>query len=201
MPGHDLRVEAYIENASDFARPILQHFRELVHEAAPQIEETIKWGVPHFEHKGIVCNMAAFKQHCAIGFWKGDLIVPEERSAAGEAWGQLGRITSLDDLPPDEILISYVREGVRLNVESISVPRKKTSLEDVAVPPALAAALDADPRARSAFDALSPSHQREYAEWIAEAKREQTRERRIATALEWIAEGKPRNWKYLKRTS
>lgn len=198
MAHRDPRVDAYIERAAEFAQPILRHFREVVHEAAPQIEETLKWGVPHFEYEGIVCNMAAFKRHCAIGFWKGEFIVPEQDSADHEAWGQLVRITSLEDLPPDPVLAEYVREGVSLNEEGVPAPRSRRARQPVDVPDALRDALDRDPRARAAFDAFSPSQRREYSEWIAEAKRDETRARRVAQAVEWIAEGKPRNWKYMR---
>jgi hypothetical protein len=195
----DSRVDAYIASSADFAKPILTHLRTVVHRAHPAVQETMKWGMPHFEHNGILCSMAAFKKHCAFGFWKGSLIVGRGKNA--EAMGQFGRIVSLADLPKDEVLARYVKEAVRLNEAGVKLPaRRKTGAprKPVVVPPALAAALTTHPKARAAFEAMSPSQRREYAEWIAEAKTDATRDRRLATALEWIAEGKPRNWKYMR---
>jgi uncharacterized protein YdeI (YjbR/CyaY-like superfamily) len=193
----DPKVDAYIEKAEEFARPILRHIRAVVHEAAPEMEEAIKWGFPNFVREGIVCHMASFKAHCSFGFWKAELVIPDaaRRSAA---MGQFGRITSVDDLPARAELIRLVREAVRLNESGVKVPARKRGREELAEPEPLRRALDASPEARSAFDAMPPSHRREYIEWIAEAKRAETRDRRIATALEWIGEGKPRNWKYMK---
>jgi uncharacterized protein YdeI (YjbR/CyaY-like superfamily) len=194
---HDPKVDAYIDKAEEFAKPILRHIRDVVHEAAPEIEEAIKWGFPNFVRNGIVCHMASFKAHCSFGFWKAELLVPDAASR-DEAMGQFGRITSLADLPARGELIRLVREAVRLNESDVKAPARKQKREELAEPEAFRAALDRSPEARSAFDAMPPSHRREYIEWIAEAKREATRDRRIATALEWIGEGKPRNWKYMK---
>jgi uncharacterized protein YdeI (YjbR/CyaY-like superfamily) len=194
----DPRVDAYIEASADFAKPILRHLRELVHAADPQIEETMKWSFPHFVHDGIVCSMASFKAHCAFGFWKQDLIVGGD-SRPDEAMGQFGRITALDDLPADVVIRAYVEKAVELNRSGVKVARgKATKSRSVRIPDALKQALARHPKARTAFERMPPSHRREYAEWIAEAKREQTRERRVATAIEWIGEGKSRNWKYEK---
>jgi uncharacterized protein YdeI (YjbR/CyaY-like superfamily) len=196
----DPRVDAYIERAADFAKPILRHFREVVHEGAPDCEETIKWGFPHFTRKGILCSMAAFKEHCAIGFWKGALFLPDEaeaEAAKAEAMGEFGRVTSLDDLPARKVLLGYVRKAVELNeagVKAPSSPKKKP----LPMPKPFRDALDRNPLAAAWFGKMSPSQRRDYVEWVAEAKREATRERRIATAVEWIAQGKPRNWRYMK---
>jgi uncharacterized protein YdeI (YjbR/CyaY-like superfamily) len=195
----DPRVDAYVRKSADFARPILRHFRELVHEGAPDAEETLKWGFPHFTRKGILCSMAAFKAHCAIGFWKGALFLPEPKKAE-EAMGQMGRISSLDDLPPREVLLGFVRRAVELDEAGIKAPsssRKKRKAP--AIPAPFLTALDADPEAAAHFAKMSPSGRRDYIEWVADAKREATRDRRIATAVEWIAQGKPRNWKYIQR--
>jgi uncharacterized protein YdeI (YjbR/CyaY-like superfamily) len=200
MATTDPRVDAYIEKAADFAQPILRHLRDVVHDASPDIEETMKWGFPHFTYRGIVCSMAAFKGHCAFGFWKEQLVLGSPEPKAGEAMGQFGRITGLSDLPPRDVLIGYVREAVRLNEEGVKVPASKAPK---AVPPlleAFRAALERNPAAKAGFEGFSPSHRREYVEWIAEARREETRDRRIAAAIEWLSEGKPRNWRYMKET-
>jgi uncharacterized protein YdeI (YjbR/CyaY-like superfamily) len=193
----DPRVDAYIEQAEPFARPILRHIRHVVHEAAPEIEEAIKWGFPNFVRQGIVCHMASHKAHCSFGFWKAELLVPDA-DRREEAMGQFGRITSVDQLPPRDELIRLVREGVRLNETGVKAPARARKRAALAEPEPFRRALDGSPEARAAFDAMPPSQRREYIEWVAEAKREDTRDRRIATALEWIAEGKPRNWKYVK---
>lgn len=201
MGARDPRVDAYIEAAADFARPILAHLRTVVHAACPGVVETIKWGFPHFEHGGILCSMASFREHCAFGFWKGSLVLGA--AASGEqAMGQFGRIRSLADLPPDETLRGYVAEAARLNAAGVRPPRGPRKREPgaaVVVPDALARALEAQPAAAAAFAAFSPSQRREYADWVAEAKTDATRARRVATAVEWIAEGKQRNWKYERR--
>lgn len=199
MGKRDERVDAYIANAQPFAQPILKHLRKVVHQACPGVEETIKWSFPHFMYKGLLCSMSAFTQHCAFGFWKGALI--EGAPGLGrEAMGQFGRITSLADLPDEKRLTSLVRQAAALNDDGVKTPkvRKPELPRRVApkAPPEFLAALRKNKKALSTYAAFSPSHKREYVEWIAEAKREDTRNRRIATALAWIAEGKGRNWKY-----
>jgi uncharacterized protein YdeI (YjbR/CyaY-like superfamily) len=198
MSKRDPRVDDYIDHAEPFARPILTHLREVVHAASPDIEETIKWRFPNFVKDGIVCHMAAFKRHCSFGFWKGALIV--ERDPSREpAMGQFGRITSLDDLPPTETIIGYVQEAVRLNEEGVKAPRATAGrAAEAPLDEAFRRALDAHPEAGEAFERFTPGQRREYAAWIAEARRDETRANRIDTAIEWIAEGKPRNWKYMK---
>lgn len=200
MPTTDKRIDAYIARSADFAKPILSHLRAVVHEACPDVEETMKWSFPHFMYGGgILCSMASFKEHCAFGFWKGSLIIDQEGEAAERAMGQFGRIGSVKDLPSKRVLASYVKKAMALNDAGVKRPR---SASDAAPkPPAelpddLAAALAKQKKARAAFDAFPPSHRREYIEWIVEAKRDETRARRIAQAVEWIAEGKSRNWKY-----
>ena len=197
-------VDAYIAKSADFAKPILNHVRALVHAACPEVEETLKWQFPCFEHQGILCNLAAFKQHCAFGFWKGALILGRKQGAGEnqeKAMGHFGRITSLADLPSDKVLLGYLREAVRLNETGAKVPgrsRPKKS-EPVVVPPLVLAALKKNKKAFAAFQKFPPSHQLEYIEWITGAKQEETRQRRLATALVRMAEGKSRNWKYKKR--
>jgi uncharacterized protein YdeI (YjbR/CyaY-like superfamily) len=195
MGKKDPRVDAYIAKSADFAKPILRHLREIVHQGCPEVEETMKWSFPHFMYKGMLCGLAAFKSHCAFGFWKGKLIVPDKP----EAMGQFGRITSLSDLPKDSVLLGYVREAARLNETGEKVPRKpQRPKKDLATPSDLAAALKKNVVARATFEGFSPSHKREYVEWITEAKTEETRKKRLDSAIEWMAEGKPRNWKYMR---
>ena len=192
QPGVDPRVDAYIAKSSPVARPILEHLRTMVHKGCPGVQETIKWGAPHFEFHGMLCGMAGFKAHCAFGFWNRALELPTKR----DAMGQFGRITALTDLPADRVLLRYVREAARLNEAGIKtgVVRKKRA--PLPMPDDLAARLRRHRKASAAFDAFSPSQQREYIEWITEAKTDATRQKRLDTALEWIAEGKGRNWKY-----
>ncbi|HZF17010.1 MAG TPA: YdeI/OmpD-associated family protein [Steroidobacteraceae bacterium] len=199
MSTRDARVDAYIRKSAPFARPILEHLRAVVHAASAKIEETMKWGFPHFMYKGMLCGMAAFKQHATFGFWKGSLIVARGGKSVDEAMGQFGRLASLKDLPPKRALTAYVREAMRLNDEGVKVParaRPKTP-RPILVPPDLAAALAGNAKARAMFGKFTPSHRREYCEWIASAKRDATRARRLAAAMAQIARGKPQNWKYL----
>jgi len=201
MGTRDPRFDAYIEKAAPFAQPILAHLREVVHAACPEVVEEMKWSSPHFTYRGMLAHMAAFKQHCAFGFWKGVLIVEEDGGRGEEAMGQFGRITSLDDLPPDEVLTRHVHRAMELNEAGAKVPPRPTRhpRPDLPVPGVLTAALEANPAARAAFDGFSPSQRREYLEWITEAKSGATREKRLAQAVEWMAEGKSRNWKYQRK--
>jgi len=200
MPKKDPRVDAYISKAATFAKPILTHIRKLVHRADPQVEETMKWTFPHFEHKGVLCSMAAFKQHCSLGFWKGDLIFGKAGTGkSDEAMGHFGRITSLDDLPNDAKLIAYVKEAVRLNEAGVKRPvSRPKEKRELVVPDYLVAALKKNKRASTTFEEFSPSHKLEYVDWLTEAKREETREKRLATTIEWLSQGKSRNWKYAR---
>ena len=199
MGKRDPRVDAYIERSADFAKPILTHLREVVHAAVPDVEETLKWSMPAFMHHGILCGMAAFKQHAAFNIWKGSLIVGSDGDRV--AMGQFGRITKLSDLPARRVLTGYIRQAAALNAAGVKTPKlRKPGLERKQVPttpPAdLAAALKKNTRARATFEGFSPSHKREYIEVLTEAKREETRQRRLAQAIEMLAEGKTRNWKY-----
>lgn len=203
MANKDKRVDDYISKAQPFAQPILKRLRDLIHKANPEIEETIKWGMPAFEYKGPVCGMASFKKHVVLGFWKHQLIKDKDgylqpRSAqGGEAMGNLGRIESLEDLPPDRVIIDFVKQAKKLNDEGIKLPPKAAKPKpEIAMPDYFTAALKRNKAARTHFEAFSPSHKREYLEWITEAKTEATREKRLDQALEMLAEGKSRNWKY-----
>jgi uncharacterized protein YdeI (YjbR/CyaY-like superfamily) len=200
----DSRIDAYISAAADFAKPILQHLRKLVHKAHPDIQETMKWSFPHFEYKGLLCSMAAFKNHCSFGFWKASLINdPDELLSVTErtAMGSFGKITSLKDLPSDKILIDYLKQAVKLNEEGVKTTAKTAKKEgkrSFEVPADLTSWLAKNKKAKATFDAFSPSHRYEYVEWIEEAKTEATREKRLTTAIEWLQEGKSRHWKYKK---
>lgn len=197
------KIDAYLAKSAPFAQPVLQHIRELVHRACPHAEEAIKWGFPHFmTHGENLCNMAAFKQHCSFGFWKAAIMEdPQGLLTVMEkaGMGHLGKIASLQDLPPDKTLLSYLREADRLNREGIRLPAKPASeKKELAVPPALAAALKKNKTAAKVFAGASYSFRKEYTEWVEGARTDATRDKRIAQALEWIAEGKGRNWKYQK---
>jgi uncharacterized protein YdeI (YjbR/CyaY-like superfamily) len=200
MGTRDPRFDAYIANAPDFARPILNHLRELVHEACPQVEEAMKWSSPHFTYQGMLAHMAAFKQHCAFGFWKGSLFLEQGDEKAKQAAGHFGRITSLDDLPPRAEIIAYIHQAMRLNEEGVKATSRKQPVErpELVVPEDVTAALDANEAALVTFNAFSPSHRREYVEWITEAKSDATRQKRLQQAVEWMSEGKSRHWKYAR---
>jgi uncharacterized protein YdeI (YjbR/CyaY-like superfamily) len=195
MPKSDPRIDAYIARSADFAKPILRHLRKLVHTACPDVEETMKWSAPHFDYKGIMCSMAAFKEHCAFGFWKHALVMAG--GGAREAMGSFGRITSLDDLPSDREIVGYVKKAAALNDDGVMVARRPAGPKaPLRVPKDLAAGLKKSAPARRHFDAFSPSQKRDYVEWLSEAKTDATRTKRLVTALAWIAEGKARHWKY-----
>ncbi|HTZ33992.1 MAG TPA: YdeI/OmpD-associated family protein [Methylomirabilota bacterium] len=199
----DPRIDAYIEKAAPFAQPILTHLRKLVHQACPRITESLKWGMPFFIQQGVIlCNMAAFKRHCAFGFWGKEMqkTLGEDGRKSSQAMGTLGRITLMKDLPPDKDLLGYLRRAAEL-VESgqrtKSIDRSaKRKPKPVVIPPALGAALKKNRLASKAFAAFPPGKQREYADWITEAKRPETRQQRLTQAVAWIAQGKSRNWKY-----
>lgn len=192
----DPRIDAYIARQAGFARPILSHLREAVHAVCPECEETLKWGAPTFMYKGeILASMAAFKAHATFGFWKGSLVVGEGE-AKMSGMGQFGRLTAVEDLPPRAALAALVRKAMALTDEGVKAPRNKHRKEPFTVPQDLRAALDANPAAAAVFDGFPPSAQRDYVDWIGGAKRDETRTRRLIQAIEWIAEGKRRNWKY-----
>lgn len=199
----DRRVDAYIDKAAPFAQPILIHLRELMHEACPRATESVKWGMPFFMEQGVIlAHVAAFKQHCAFGFWGSEMkkLLAKDGLAASNAMGVLGRITGLKDLPADAALLRYMRHAAELvengqRTKSIERPRKVAKPE-AKIPAELQAALKKNKMAARAFKEFSASCRREYAEWICEAKRAETRATRVAQAIKWIREGKTRNWKY-----
>lgn len=194
MGKKDPRIDTYIDKAQPFAKPILKYIRKTVHTQCPEVQETIKWGVPHFDCKGPICGMAAFKEHVRFGFWKSQLL--GLAASDGEGMAQYGSVKSIDDLPGERELGALVRKAAQLNEQGVKVPRVRTEKAPLAMPPHFASALKKNKKALANFEKFSPSHKREYLEWITEAKQDATRERRIATAIEWIDEGKSRNWKY-----
>ena len=196
MSSRDPRIDAYIAKSAPFARPILTYIRKAVHAGCPHVEETMKWSFPHFMYKGMLCSMASFKEHCAFGFWKGSLL-EGNGARTKDAMGQFGRITSVRDLPGEKALVKLVKRAAALNDEGVSVVREKRAKPPVKTPPDLMAALRANNKALATYEGFSQSMRREYVDWITEARTEETRTRRLETAVEWMAEGKPRNWKYL----
>jgi uncharacterized protein YdeI (YjbR/CyaY-like superfamily) len=193
----DPRVDAYIAKSADFAKPILTHLRKLVHVACPEVEETLKWKMPFFLHKGILFGMAAFKQHCMLHFWNGQMVLGKDAPKTGS--GKFERITSLADFPNEKILLGYMKKAVALNESGVKKPAREAKPKaKLVIPAALTSALKKNKKAREAFENFSYSHKKEYAEWIADAKRDETREKRIETAMVWLTQGKSRNWKYEK---
>lgn len=196
MASHDKRIDAYIAKAAPFARPILTHLRAVVHEACPDVEETLKWGSPAYMHHGILGITAAFKAHCALVLWRAPLIVGATKSR--DARGHFGRLTSVKDLPSKKVLIGLLKQAVKLN-EAGAKPSQRAKgkvKKAVRTPVDLAAGIKKSAKARAAWAEFSPSARREYIEWITEAKRPETRTERLQTTLKWVAEGKQRNWKY-----
>lgn len=201
MAKRDPKVDAYIAEAAPFARPILRRLRKVVHAGCPAVEETIKWGFPHFVYKGNIAGMAAFRQHCVFGFWKDALLFNRENGEQKEAMGQFGRLTDVADLPDEKVLIGYVRKAAELNETGMKVARGTGEPRaPIEMPDDFATALKKNARAAKSFEGFSQSKRRDYLEWITEAKRDQTRRQRIATSLEWLADGKSRNWKYERKS-
>lgn len=200
MGKKDPRIDDMIAKAAVFAQPILSHLRRLVHQACPDVEETIKWGMPSFDYKGAYCSMASFKEHCAFGFWKAAIMKEADKLIVNqkESMGHLGKIKSLKDLPPDKILLGYLKEAKQFNDEGIKLPPKKKALttSELIVPDYFTKALQKNKVALQVFEAFSPSHKKEYLEWITGAKAEETSNRRIKKAIENMSVGKGLNWKY-----
>ena len=197
MPSHDARIDAYIAKSASFAQPILEHLRAVIHEACPDVEETIKWSMPFYVYKGApLCNMAAFKQHCSFGFWQRRGVLGE---TAEKGMGQFGQLTSLKDLPAKKTLIAHIKKAMALNESGVKTKRPSSASKPPAVMPEDVTALLAQRKhagARKTYESFPPSAQREYVDWITDAKTDATRQKRIATTLEWLAEGKRRHWKY-----
>jgi uncharacterized protein YdeI (YjbR/CyaY-like superfamily) len=204
MGKKDPRIDEYIAKSADFAKPILKHFRELVHKTCPDVQEKIKWSFAHFDYKeGPMCHMASFKQHCAIGFWKASLMKDADKlmgmAKTEEAMGHMGRITSLKDLPKDSVLVKYIKEGMKLNEQGIKVSTKKTTeKKELEIPEYFTKAIAKNKKALKTFEGFNYTNKKEYVLWITEAKTEETRNSRLKNAIEWMSEGKIRNWKYIK---
>ncbi len=204
MRNKDKKVDAYIAKSAEFAKPILIHLRELVHKACPDVEEKMKWSFPNFDYKGVMCSVAAFKQHCAFGFWKASLMHDPDKILTvtdRNSMGHFDRITSLKDLPSDKILLAYIKQAAEHNEMGIKRPVKVTpkGSKTIETPDYLAKALKKNKTARDVFENFAYSHRKEYIQWMDEAKTGETRDKRIAQAIEWISEGKGRNWKYEKK--
>ena len=204
MAKKEKAIDSYIAKSADFAKPILTHIRELVHKACVDVEEKMKWSFPHFDYKGeMMCSMAAFKQHAAFGFWKASLMkdpVLVENAKSESAMGHLGRLCSLKDLPSDKKITAWIKEAMALTDKGIKIVKPKpVEKKELVVPDYFTAALKKNKKASAVFDAFAYSHKKEYLQWITEAKTEETRNSRMATAMEWMAEGKPRAWKYQKK--
>lgn len=200
MKNTDHRVDEYIKNSAPFAIPILTHIRKLMHSGCPELTETIKWGMPHFEFHGVIGSMAAFKEHAVFGFWKQDLIPGMKKYIKEkEAMGSWGRITTIEGIPPDEEIIEFVRVAAKLNNEGIKSPKRELKPVVVDMPADFMESIRKNTKALETYENFSPSNKRDYAVWIQEAKTEETRTSRMATAVEWMSEGKPRMWKYMKK--
>lgn len=205
MAKKEKAIDAYIAKSADFAKPILNHIRELVHKTCPDVEEKMKWSFPHFDYRGdMMCSMAAFKQHAIMGFWKASLMKDATllaKARSEESMGHLGKLTSLKDLPSDKKLTAYIKEAMKLNELGKKLPAKnnETVKKELEVPDDLLTAIKKNKKALQVFEVFSYSNKKEYAAWIAGIKSEETRKKNIETAVEWIAEGKIKNWKYVKK--
>ena len=201
MGKKDARVDAYIAKSPDFAKPILVYLRAVIHEGCPEVVETIKWSTPTFDHRGIMVGIAAFKEYCTLGFWKAPLLMLDGKPVSKEmesGAGQFGKLTTIKDLPAKAKLLKLVKDAARLNESGVNIPRApRAAPKPLQVPADLTKALHNNAKARAVFEAFPPSHKREYVQWIVEAKTDETRRRRLDQAVEWIAQGKQRNWKYM----
>jgi uncharacterized protein YdeI (YjbR/CyaY-like superfamily) len=193
MGKRDPRIDAYIAKQQDFARPILTYVREVIHEGCPTVEEDLKWSSPAFMYQGtILAGVAGFKQHVQFGFWRHELVVGKRQGMG------FGKVTRVEELPSKKELLGLVKKAMTLQEAGVKAPHMtKTPRKPIPIPKELKHALGKNKKARAAYDAFSPSHKREYHEWISEAKGEDTRTRRVKQAVEWMAAGKPRNWKYV----
>lgn len=204
MASFDSKVDAYIEKSEDFAKPILEYLRRLIHETCPEVEEVIKWGIPHFDYKGdMMCIVAAYKKHCSFSLFKAELMNDPklvESVKAGKKMGFMDKLTAVSDLPPKEILVAYIKEAMALNENGI---RKAKPISDkpkaIEIPDYFSERLTANPKAKAVFESKSPSFRKDYLVWITDAKTDTTRQKRMEQSLEWIAEGKGRFWQYEKK--
>ena len=199
MASRDPHIDAYIAKSAEFAQPILEYLRAVVHTACPEVEEAMKWNFPHFGYKGaMMCSMAAFKQHCSFGFWQYKSLFGGDTQ---DGMGQFGKLASIKDLPSKKELTACIKKAMALNVAGVKQQRPKAAPKPPPQLPEDFAALLAQKKhasARKTYDNFSPSAKREYVEWVTEAKSDATRQKRLATSLEWLAQGKQRHWKYMK---
>jgi uncharacterized protein YdeI (YjbR/CyaY-like superfamily) len=200
MSNRNPAFDAYIAKSAEFARPILERIRKLYHQGCPEIQETMKWSFPHFEYKGIVGSMAAFKQHVGFGFWKAQLMKDPHKLLTRMGDTSMGstKVQDISELPADKVLLDYIREAVALNEQGAKVVMKKQKKGELVIPDYFMAAIKKNKKAIVTFEAFSTSHKREYVEWVVESKQEATRDKRLGQAVEWMAEGKSRHWKYAK---
>lgn len=204
MGKRDDRVDSYIAKSADFAKPILNRLRRLVHTGCPDVEETIKWGFPHFMYKGLLCSMASFKYHCAFVLWKASAMSDSRKllsKNAATAMGNFGRLKSLADLPSDKTLVGYIKETATLNDEGVKAPSrlKTVGRKPLKVPQYFKQALIKNGKALETFKGFSYTNKKDYVDWVAEAKTKETRNKRLVSSIEWLSEGKTRNWKYMKK--
>ncbi|MEO7308727.1 MAG: DUF5655 domain-containing protein [Ferruginibacter sp.] len=205
MAKKEKAIDTYIAKSADFAKPILNHIRALVHKTCPDVEEKMKWSMPFFDYKGeMLCHMASFKQHAVMGFWKASLMkdsILVENARSETAMGHLGRIGSLKDMPPDKKITAWIKEAMQLNDKGIKLLAKANAADkkELIIPDYFIKAISRNKKAKQVFENFAYSHKKEYVMWITEAKTEETRNKRMETALEWIAEGKSRLWKYEKK--
>jgi len=203
MSSYNPKIDEYIAKAQPFAQPVLEHLRALVHTVCPAVEEKIKWGVPHFDYKGeMMCGMASFKKHCSFGFWKASLMkdpVLMEIAKTEVSMGHLGKITSLKDLPSDKKLTAWIKEAMKLNDDGIKIVKAPVVKNEYTVPDYITKAIKKDKKAFAVWDAFAPSHRKEYAMWIDEAKTAETKTKRINQTIEWVSVGKSRNWQYMDK--
>jgi len=205
----DPRVDAYIAKSAEFAKPILVHIRELIHDHCPTVEETMKWRLPHFMYTSasdrksrVLCSVASFKQHCAFGFWyAGGWVMSDEAKPSTERMGQFGKITSTSDLPKDKTLIKRIKDAVKLHDSGIkpATRARSTETKELENPDDLTTALKRNKKALATFEQFSYTNKKEYVDWITEAKSDETRKKRLETAVEWMSEGRPGNWKYMTK--
>ena len=203
MDNKNPHIDLYIEKAAPFAQTVLRHLRQLVHKTCPEVVENVKWGMPSFEYKGLWCGFASFKEHCTFGFWKAGIMKDSQvllGKASKAAMGNLGRITSMKDLPSDKIIIGWLKESMKLNDEGIKVPKDVTKHEKkvIITPKWFIEAVKKNKKAWTTFDNASQSFKKEYVQWVTEAKTDETKDKRLKQSIEWMVEGKHRNWKYMK---
>ena len=198
MGTKDPRVDAYIAKSADFAKPILKELRSRIHALVPGVEEDIKWGFPSFMYNGkIFFGMSAFKAHAGCGFWHPLMRVSDKSPEGISEW----RITSVDQLPSRTEFAKLAKKAKKLEDDGVKGPPrpKPAPNRKVAVPKDLAALLSKNAKARATFEGFPYYKKNEYVTWINEAKREETRAQRLATTIEWLAEGKSRMWKMEKK--